>query len=107
MSRVWPSISPEPPFPGPGILPLGKARRLSPTPCWRHLGLYAYRVGLLRRFVAWAPATLERLEALEQLRVLAYGERIHVAEACEAVPGGVDTPEDLVRLQKGWVGENA
>ncbi|MFZ8891323.1 MAG: hypothetical protein ACO2YV_11900, partial [Pseudomonadales bacterium] len=64
------------------------------------------RVGLLRRFVAWAPATLERLEALEQLRVLAYGERIHVAEACEAVPGGVDTPEDLARLQESWVGEN-
>ena len=95
------------PIPWPRDLAAGEGEAALPTPCWRHLGLYAYRVGLLRRFVAWAPATLERLEALEQLRVLAYGERIHVAEACEAVPGGVDTPEDLARLQKGWGGENA
>jgi 3-deoxy-manno-octulosonate cytidylyltransferase (CMP-KDO synthetase) len=73
-----------------------------PSPVWRHLGLYAYRVGLLQRFVAWPPAPLERLESLEQLRVLAYGEAIHVAAACAPVPGGVDTPEDLARLQAQW-----
>lgn len=64
----------------------------------RHVGIYAYRVGLLNQFVGWPQAPLEQLESLEQLRVLYYGHRIHVAEACETVPGGVDTPEDLARL---------
>lgn len=62
---------------------------------WRHIGLYAYRAGFLHRFVAWGPAPLEQLEQLEQLRALYYGEQIHVAEACEPVPGGVDTAADL------------
>lgn len=66
----------------------------------RHIGLYAYRVGLLHRFVTWAPAPLERFESLEQLRVLWQGERIHVADACLPVPGGVDTPEDLERVRE-------
>lgn len=68
----------------------------------RHIGLYAYRVALLNRFVGWPPAALELTESLEQLRVLARGEKIHVAEAVEPVPGGVDTPEDLARVQARW-----
>jgi 3-deoxy-manno-octulosonate cytidylyltransferase (CMP-KDO synthetase) len=66
----------------------------------RHIGLYAYRVGLLNQFVHWPLATLETLEKLEQLRVLANGHQIHVAPACEYVPAGVDTQEDLERVQK-------
>lgn len=66
---------------------------------WRHIGIYAYRVGFLHDFVAWAPAELERLESLEQLRALANGVAIHVAEACEPVPGGVDTEDDLRRMR--------
>ncbi len=65
----------------------------------RHIGIYAYRVGLLHRFVSWAQAPLERFESLEQLRVMWQGEVIHVAEACEAVPGGVDTEADLERVR--------
>lgn len=62
---------------------------------WRHVGLYAYRVGYLRRYVELPACELESIEKLEQLRVLWHGARIHVAEAV-AVPGhGVDTPEDL------------
>ena len=68
-------------------------------PWRRHIGIYACRAGLLRRFVRWPPAALERIEMLEQLRVLAAGERIHVADACAAVPGGVDTPADLARVR--------
>lgn len=65
---------------------------------WRHLGIYAYRVAALRRFAAAAPAALERSESLEQLRALAMGMRIHVAEAA-ALPGpGVDTRADLERV---------
>jgi 3-deoxy-manno-octulosonate cytidylyltransferase (CMP-KDO synthetase) len=65
------------------------------TSYYRHLGIYAYRCGFLARFVAWAPAPLERAEALEQLRVLWNGGRIHVDVASETPPPGVDTPEDL------------
>jgi len=66
----------------------------------RHIGIYAYRVGLLHRFVTWPQAPLEALESLEQLRVLWQGESIHVQEACEPVPGGVDTAEDLERVRR-------
>ncbi|WP_206046861.1 3-deoxy-manno-octulosonate cytidylyltransferase [Mangrovimicrobium sediminis] len=62
---------------------------------FRHIGIYAYRVGFLHRFVGWSPAPLEQLEQLEQLRALYRGERIHVAPACEHVPPGVDTQADL------------
>lgn len=65
----------------------------------RHIGLYAYRVALLHRFVTWPMAALEAFEKLEQLRVLANGHKIHVAPACVPVPGGVDTPEDLQRVK--------
>ncbi|WP_111641910.1 3-deoxy-manno-octulosonate cytidylyltransferase [Marinimicrobium alkaliphilum] len=68
-------------------------------PARRHIGLYAYRVALLNRFVRWPQAALERWEALEQLRVLAAGEAIHIELASAPVPGGVDTPEDLARIQ--------
>jgi len=64
----------------------------------RHIGLYAYRVALLDRFVAWPVAPIEALEALEQLRFLWHGETIHVATAVAAVPAGVDTAEDLSRV---------
>lgn len=64
----------------------------------RHIGIYAYRVSLLQEFVSWPVAELEKIEKLEQLRILANGHRIHVQRACEEVPGGVDTVEDLQRL---------
>jgi 3-deoxy-manno-octulosonate cytidylyltransferase (CMP-KDO synthetase) len=64
----------------------------------RHIGIYAYRVALLNRFVTWPAAPLEEIEKLEQLRVLYQGEAIHVAEAVCEVPGGIDTPADLERI---------
>ncbi len=67
--------------------------------CQRHLGIYAYRVGLLNRFVTWAESPLEQIESLEQLRVLWNGDRIHVSEACEVPPAGVDTQADLERVR--------
>ena len=66
----------------------------------RHIGIFAYRVGLLHRFVTWDQAPLERFESLEQLRVMWQGESIHVAEACRPVPGGVDTELDLDRVRR-------
>ncbi len=64
----------------------------------RHIGIYAYRVALLNKFVAWPVSELEKVEKLEQLRILANGEKIHVASACEDVPAGVDTEQDLQRV---------
>ncbi len=61
----------------------------------RHIGIYAYRVALLHRFVSWPVAPLEALESLEQLRFMYQGIKIHVAPALVDVPGGVDTEEDL------------
>ena len=66
----------------------------------RHIGIYAYRVELLGQFVRWGMSPLEQVEALEQLRLMWHGQRIHVADAVETPPHGVDTAEDLeaVRL---------
>ncbi|MBK5965068.1 3-deoxy-manno-octulosonate cytidylyltransferase [Thiocystis minor] len=66
----------------------------------RHIGLYAYRAGFLKRYVAWPPAPLEQAESLEQLRVLWQGERIHVGVAAEEPGPGVDTAEDLARVAR-------
>lgn len=66
---------------------------------YRHLGLYAYRAGFVRRFVATPVAELEAREKLEQLRALAMGETIVIAEARATPPAGVDTPEDLTRVR--------
>lgn len=70
----------------------------------RHIGIYAYRAGFLRRFSAMPPGRLEQVESLEQLRVLEAGFRIAVALTPEPFPPGVDTPEDLVRAEATLVG---
>lgn len=80
----------------------------SPLPCWRdgknpyyykHIGIYAYRVGFLKEFVHLPPGRWEEAEKLEQLRALEHGFAIQVVET-----GGdtleVDTPEDLRRVEK-------
>ena len=66
----------------------------------RHVGLYAYRAEFLRRFPTLSMAPLERIEALEQLRVLWHGERIAVHVSARAPGVGVDTPEDLARVRR-------
>ena len=65
----------------------------------RHVGLYGYRAGFLRRFPGLSPAPLERLESLEQLRVLWHGQHIAVHVAPQRPGPGVDTPEDLARVR--------
>ncbi|QTH12788.1 3-deoxy-manno-octulosonate cytidylyltransferase [Pseudomonas corrugata] len=70
------------------------------VPYRRHIGIYAYRAGFLQDFVAWGPCWLENTEALEQLRALWHGVRIHVADALIAPPTGVDTVEDLERVRR-------
>jgi len=65
----------------------------------RHLGLYAYRVSALGQLAAAPPAALEQRERLEQLRALSLGLAIVVADALEPPGPGVDTPEDLARVE--------
>ncbi len=69
-----------------------------PKAAYRHLGLYAYRVSLLEQFVAWPQTPLEVLESLEQLRILENGGHIAIAAAALQLPAGVDTQDDLDRL---------
>jgi len=69
------------------------------TPLLRHIGIYAYRAGFLRRFTQLAPTPLERTESLEQLRALEHGFRIAVRVAPEVFPPGVDTAEDLAHVE--------
>lgn len=70
----------------------------TPAPL-RHIGLYAYRAGFLQRFPTLAAAPLERVESLEQLRVLWHGERIAVHLSARRPVPGVDTHEDLERVR--------
>lgn len=65
---------------------------------YRHLGLYGYRVRLLQEYVTWNMGSLEKLESLEQLRVLENGHRIAIDVAQVNLPPGVDTQEDLDRI---------
>jgi len=64
---------------------------------FRHIGLYAYTAGFLRRYTEMPPCQLEQIEALEQLRVLWHGEKIRVAVTELDTGIGIDTPEDLQR----------
>ena len=66
----------------------------------RHIGLYAYRVGFLRRYRSLPAAPLEQWEALEQLRALWHGFHIRVIECAHPPAPGVDTPEDLERVRQ-------
>lgn len=69
-----------------------------PKNAYRHLGLYAYRARLLKTFQTWQMGVLESLENLEQLRILENNQKIAIDIAQISLPLGVDTAEDLARL---------
>ena len=77
------------------VLPAG-------LPAYRHIGLYAYRAGFLKRYSGLAPSPLEQWEALEQLRAMAHGFPIQVMVLDHAPPAGVDTAEDLERVRRAF-----
>jgi len=68
----------------------------------RHIGLYAYSNAFLQAYPTLAPAPLESIEALEQLRVLWHGYPIAVHVTASAPAAGVDTPEDLARVRRHY-----
>jgi 3-deoxy-manno-octulosonate cytidylyltransferase (CMP-KDO synthetase) len=80
--------------------PAGLVSQQRCTGALRHLGLYGYRVGALQRLAATPPCHLEQAERLEQLRALWLGMRIQVDTALEVPPAGIDTPEDLDRVNR-------
>lgn len=67
---------------------------------FRHIGIYAYRAGFVTIFSQMGDSALEQCESLEQLRVLEHGYDIHIDVANQAPPHGVDTPEDLAKLNQ-------
>lgn len=66
---------------------------------YRHIGIYGYRCGFLKRYSELAPAPIERMESLEQLRAMWHGDRIHVSVVEEPPGHGVDTEADLERVR--------
>ena len=68
-------------------------------PVYRHIGLYAYRVGFLKQYAHLSPAPIERFESLEQLRVLWHGFKISVSISPHPAAPGVDTAEDLAHVR--------
>ncbi len=68
-------------------------------PFQRHIGIYAYRVELLHRFIQWPPSPIEVAESLEQLRAMWNGVKIKVATAVIPPPPGIDTRQDLEQLR--------
>lgn len=73
--------------------------KLDQISIYRHLGIYAYRVVYLNTFTERPASALEKVEALEQLRALEYGDRIAV-HLCQYDPGiGIDTAEDLKKFK--------
>jgi 3-deoxy-manno-octulosonate cytidylyltransferase (CMP-KDO synthetase) len=88
------------PIPWPRDEPATDAIAAMATAPLRHVGLYAYRAGFLRRFPRLAHSPLEQIERLEQLRVLWHGERIAVHVSASAPGVGVDTAEDLEQVRR-------
>ena len=117
MATLWRPIEVEAEWRNPNVVKLvgdsgGRALYFSraPIPCVRdevfrpstarrHIGLYAYRVAALTDWANLPDSALEAAESLEQLRALEAGWRIACAQACAEVPPGIDTPEDLARVQ--------
>lgn len=69
-------------------------------PYYRHIGMYAYTVDFLKRYCQWEASILESVEYLEQLRILWQGEAIKVKVVDKAPTAGVDTAEDLLRVER-------
>jgi 3-deoxy-manno-octulosonate cytidylyltransferase (CMP-KDO synthetase) len=70
----------------------------------RHIGMYAYTVGFLKRYCAWEASPLESIESLEQLRILWHGDKVLVKIVDKTPAAGVDTAEDLVRVERILLG---
>ena len=80
-------------------IPMDREQSGSVTHGYRHIGLYAYRLSYLKKYLNSPRCQIETLERLEQLRALWLGDKIHVDEALQSPGMGVDTREDLQRVE--------
>jgi len=71
---------------------------------YRHIGIYAYRVGFLKQYTDLKVTELEQIESLEQLRVLYHGYKIAVSITKNAPASGVDTQADLDAVRRIFLG---
>lgn len=69
------------------------------APVYRHIGMYGYRVSFLKGYMNMEQTALEQAECLEQLRALCYGVKIHMSVIDEPPGHGVDTQEDVSRVE--------
>lgn len=70
------------------------------SPIFQHIGLYGFRLKTLQKFCALPQSAYEKLEGLEQLRLLENNIPIHTVIVDEPVSSGIDSPEDLERAQR-------
>ena len=86
-----------------GIVPYNlseadQTRWLDQFKYFQHVGIYVYRKEFLLKFAGWEESQLEKIEKLEQLRILEHGYKIKVVET-DYVPICVDVPEDIPRVE--------
>ncbi|MFI3190490.1 3-deoxy-manno-octulosonate cytidylyltransferase [Crenothrix sp. D3] len=72
----------------------------------RHIGMYAYTVAFLNRYCSWQASPLETIESLEQLRILWHGDKVLVKVVDKTPEAGVDTHEDLLRVERVLLAAN-
>ena len=88
------------------LIPWAKNIDLHAQVYYKHIGLYAYRAGVIQQFVKWEPTVIELSESLEQLRFLSNNQKIHIDIAIKNPPIEVNTEEDLIKIRK-WVAHAA
>lgn len=77
----------------------GQTKVTQVAPVYRHIGMYGYRVSFLQQYSSMEMTALEQTECLEQLRALCYGVKIHMGVIDEPPGHGVDTPDDVARVE--------
>lgn len=80
--------------------PIPWSENPSHADCYKHIGIYAYRVGFIKQYVNWLPCPLEVSESLEQLRAIWYGAKIGVRVCQAADSPSVDTAADLAAVRE-------
>ena len=77
-----------------------KSEEIDLSICYRHIGIYAYRVGFLKKYSQMDNSIIEEAEKLEQLTILNEGVDIHIELACGSTGYGIDTKDDLIKVKK-------
>jgi 3-deoxy-manno-octulosonate cytidylyltransferase (CMP-KDO synthetase) len=84
------------------MIPYLRDTQMQSPPLYRHIGLYAYRYSALKKYISLSPTPLEKLEGLEQLRILENGKPIRVilVDYKGHTHASIDSPEDVIRVEQ-------